>query len=212
MKLYLSSYGLGNAGHELAALAGSRTRTALVMNALDGYGDRLTRQIAENVEALAAIGLHASEVDLRDYFGRAGDLERDLAEFGVVWAVGGNSFVLRRAMRESGFDGAIAERVRAGDLVYGGFSAGAVVATSTLRGIESVDPPDDVPPGYPREVVWEGLGFVETALAPHYRSPHPESAAVEAMVAEFTSRGVPVLALRDGDALLVDGASSRVVG
>lgn len=31
-------------------------------------------------------------------------LEAKLKEFGLVWAVGGNTFLLRRAMRQSGFD------------------------------------------------------------------------------------------------------------
>lgn len=214
MKLYLSSYRIGAAGHELARLVRStgNPRTALVMNALDEYGPRLPQQVEENRAALEELGLEAAELDLRDYFGRAEDLAAELEGFGAVWAVGGNSFVLRRAMRASGFDGVPVQRVREGELVYGGFSAGAVVATTTLAGIDIVDPPDTVPPGYDPEVVWEGLGLVESSIAPHYRSEHPESALIDTTVEWFEARGMPVLPLRDGEALLVDGDVTRVVG
>lgn len=104
------------------------------------------------------------------------------------------------------------QRVGEGELVYGGFSAGAVVATTTLAGIDIVDPPDTVPTGYDPEVVWEGLGLVESSIAPHYRSEHPESAPIDTTVEWFEARGMPVLPLRDGEALLVDGDVTRVVG
>ena len=52
--------------------------------------------------------------------------------------VGGNSFLLLRAMKQSGFDKLIVPLVENDILVYAGFSAGAVLATPTLHGIELV--------------------------------------------------------------------------
>src|SRR6185436_14132396 len=94
------------------------------------------------------LGLDAEELDLRVYFGDAPRLRRALEPFGLIWAVGGNSFVLGRAMRASGLDEIAVERVTAGDLVWAGFSAGAIVATTTLRGIDLDDDPNEVPDGY----------------------------------------------------------------
>lgn len=48
-----------------------------------------------------------------------------------------------------------------------GYSAGAVVATPTLCGIELVDPPDDVPRGYDAPIPWDGMGLVDFSVAPH---------------------------------------------
>ena len=46
-----------------------------------------------------------------------------------------NAFVLRRAMQLSGFDDIIVDLLDADAIVYGGFSAGAVVAAPSLEGI-----------------------------------------------------------------------------
>jgi dipeptidase E len=117
--------------------------------------------------------------------------------------MGGNSFVLRRAMRLSGFDKLIGNFVNDNSLVYGGFSAGAVVATKTLRGIDLVDDPNSLPEDYPQNVVWEGLGFVDFSIAPHYRSDHPESESIENVVEYFQASNMPYKALRDGEVLVV---------
>jgi len=48
----------------------------------------------------------------------------------------------------SGFDSAIKDLVTNETLVYGGFSAGSCVAAQTLKGIELVDDPEQMPEGY----------------------------------------------------------------
>ena len=93
----------------------------------------------------------------------------------MIWTPGGNSFLLRRAMRQSGLDLFLMARWEDRNLVYGGYSAGAVVVTPTLRGIDLVDPPDQQASGYSAEIVWDGLALVPYCNAPHYDSPHPES-------------------------------------
>jgi dipeptidase E len=101
-------------------------------------------------------------------------------------------------MRQSGFD-----LIQDGALVYGGFSAGAVVATPTLKGIELVDDPHEIPDGYEPEVIWEGLGLYDAAIAPHYKSDHPESAAIDRVVAYFERNNLPYKPLHDGEAIVV---------
>jgi dipeptidase E len=211
--LYLSSYGFGRAPDALAALVGSGSRAALVMNALDVYGPRLPAQVAANVSGLSQLGIEATEVDLRTFFGDEHRLRQSLSAYQLIWAVGGNSFVLRRALRASGLDRIASERVEEGSLVWSGFSAGSVVATPTLAGIELVDDPNVVPDGYEGvDLVWEGLGFVNYSIAPHYRSDHPESGLIEDVVARFERDGVPYRALRDGEAIVIRGGEERLVG
>lgn len=211
--LYLSSYNFGRAPHVLAELVEPGARAAVVMNALDVYGPRLPAQVATNVSGLADLGIEAEELDLRRYFGDIGRLRETLSRYRLVWAVGGNSFVLRRAMRASGLDLVAHERVEDGSLVWAGFSAGAVVVTPTLVGIDLVDDPNVVPEGYEgTNVVWEGLGLVDYSIAPHYRSRHPESDRIDDVVARFQADRMPYRTLHDGEAIVVRGAAERIVG
>jgi dipeptidase E len=129
-------------------------------------------------------------------------LRAALAAYDMVWAVGGNAFILRRAMKQSGFDDVITGMLERDEIVYGGYSAGAVVAAPSLEGIHLMDDPDDAPSGYDPETVWDGLGLIDHAIVPHYRSPHPETAAADRAVRHLMGRGLRYRALRDGEAIV----------
>lgn len=212
MKLYLSSYFLGNHPEELAKLVGPNKKVGIIMNAADVYGnEKRPMYLSNEVEKMKAIGLDAKELDLREYFDDNEGLRARLENYGLVWAMGGNSFALRQAMKMSGFDTAIADLVASETLVYGGFSAGSCVATQTLKGIELVDNPEQMPEGYAKETIWEGLGFVDFSIAPHYRSEHPESEEIEKVVQYFEENNMPYKALHDGEVLVIHGADVRLV-
>lgn len=206
MRLYLSSYRIGDRAGSLLALLGSGKRAAIVSNALDNISSTARSIYRDEVYdphmELASLGLVTEELDLRRYFGEAEALREKLGEFDLVWVMGGNAFVLRRAMKQSGFDDVITGMLERDEIVYGGFSAGAVVATPTLRGIELMDDPAEVPAGYDPEVVWDGLGLIDHSIVPHFRSPHPESAAAERAVRHMMSRGMRYRALRDGEVIV----------
>jgi dipeptidase E len=212
MRLYLSSFDVGNCPEELVALAGPGRRVAIVLNALDhrpqARSDWLHRQCSKLVE----LGFAVCELDLRCYFGAPDTLQRVLGEVDLVWINGGNSFILRRAMKQSGFDRLIKEAVARDAIAYGGFSAAAVIAFSSLEGLELTDNSHEVPVGYDPEIVWEGLGFVPYALAVHFKSDHPESASVDREIAFYEARGIPYRTLRDGEALVVRGNDHKIVG
>ncbi len=212
MKLYLSSYFLGNHPGELAKLVGSNKNVGIIMNAADFYGnEKRPSYLANEIEKMKNIGLTAEELDLRDYFNNNGALKAKLESYGLVWVMGGNSFTLRRAMRMSGFDSVINDLVTNEILAYGGFSAGSCVATNTLKGIEHVDNPEQTPEGYDKEIIWEGLGFVDFSIAPHYRSEHPESEEIEKVVQYFEENNMPYRALHDGEVLVVNGDDVKLV-
>jgi dipeptidase E len=215
MRLYLSSYQIGDCPEALEALLGENRRTALVANALDPYPNpresretRLARQAAH----LAPLGCACEELDLRNYFGRPDALAAKLSEFGLVWAHGGNSFVLKRAFEQSGCDRILAGMLRRDAIVYGGFSAALMMVTPTLRGIDLCDDIVSVPAGYRPEFSWEGLGLVPYSIVPHYRSDHPESAMMEAVVRYMDENQMPYRTLRDGEAIVIDGDRERLVG
>jgi dipeptidase E len=212
-KLYLSSYKFGRSPETLGALVDANTKAAIIMNAEDVFGPQhLPDRIEANKRALADLGIEAEDLDLRDYFNEPDKLKTELGRFGLIWAVGGNAFVLRRAMRYSGFDQIAPGRVRDGSLVYAGYSAGSVVAARTLQGIEVVDDPNEVPGGYDSEVIWDGLDLIDFSIAPHYRSEHPESPLIEDVVRVFKSKDLPYKAIHDGEAVVVRGDSIEVVG
>lgn len=212
MRLYLSSFRLGNKPERLLELIGSGRRTALVGNAVDFLGtSERAASMASEAERLKSIGLDPKEVDLRAYFGKPEALKEKLAEFDLVWVRGGNSFLLRRAFKQSGADEAMPELLRENKIVYGGYSAGIVVLTPSLRGIELVDPKDEIAEGYKEEVIWDGLGLLNYAIAPHYKSDYPESKAVDTCVSYMIDHHLPFVALRDGEVIIIEGNSREVV-
>jgi dipeptidase E len=216
MKLYLSSYLLGDHADRLIAMAGRGARMAVITNALDAIDIearlKCTRTTFDPVAYFAGSGFDASLVDLRYYFGRPESLRDLLRRHRIVWALGGNAFLLRRAMRESGFDRFVTDMLREDRMVYGGFSAGACVAGSSLRGIDLMDEPLASAAGYSsNEVVWEGLNLVPFTIVPHYKSEHPEARAAAEAVGYLEAHAISYQALHDGDVVVKDGDGTTVL-
>lgn len=175
------------------------------MNAGDIYGnEKRPSYFSAEAEKFNQLGFEAEELDLRHYFHNKGKLESVLSDYGFIWAMGGNSFVLLRALKQSGADVLLKKLVSQNRLVYAGFSAGAVVATPTLHGIELVDDPTEVPKGYNTEVIWEGMGLVNFSIAPHYKSAHPESESIDEVVDYFKEQNMSFKTLSDGEDIVID--------
>jgi dipeptidase E len=206
MRLYLSSYRIGDRAGSLLALLGDGRHAAIIENALDNISpaarDLYRAEAYDPVSELSSLGIAGTRLDLRDHFGDPEGLRARLSGFDLVWVTGGNAFVLRRAMKQSGFDDVIVDMLDNDHIVYGGFSAGAVVAAPSLEGIHLMDDPDEAPAGYDRETIWDGLGLIDHAIVPHYRSPHPESASAERAVKHLCSRGLRYRTLRDGEVIV----------
>ena len=206
MKLYLSSLGLGNETDRLVSMIPGNRRAAVVFSALDFSNEfeRKQASVDREVQMLAGLGLEAEALDLRDFFGRPDSLADEMARFGMLWVIGGNTFVLRRAMRQSGLDRFLIDNRDNDEFVYAGYSAGCCVLAPTLRGIDLVDDPLVVPEGYDMEIVWEGLSLVDYCIAPHYRSDMEESSLIEKAVQYFIDNKMLFKALRDGEVIVVD--------
>ena len=214
MRLYLSSFRMGDRPERLLALIGADCRRAVVIaNAMDDAPPEVRRAGAEReLAALAGFGLDAAELDLRSYFGQQQRLRHELAGAGLAWLRGGNTFVLRYALSRSGADAVFGELLAADALVYAGYSAGACVLAPSLRGLELVDDPGAVQRIYGAPPLWDGLALLPEAFVPHYQSPgHPETAAIELVVARYRAEGVAYRALHDGQALVVNGPSTEIV-
>lgn len=213
MRLYLSSYRLGNHPEALLGLLGASRRTALIFNAADlKEPAERSASVQNDLLELKTLGLNPFEVDLRQYFGQPHGLATVLAGADLIWVRGGNCFVLRRALHHSGADDIITDLLTRDAVVYGGFSAGIDMLVPNLRGVELVDDPHQVPPGYAPEIIWDCLDLLPYFIAPHYKSDHPESADIDKTVDYMIDHHMPFIALRDGEAIVIKGAKQRIVG
>ncbi|MER6999047.1 Type 1 glutamine amidotransferase-like domain-containing protein [Streptomyces sp. NPDC000410] len=211
MRLFLSSWKLGDNPERLDHLARGGRKAAVIGNALDALPATLRQQATgREIAALRERGYDVTEVDLRDYFGDPDGLARRLAAFDVLWVHGGNPFVLRRAMALSGADETVTDLLRRDAIVYAGWSAGACVLAPSLHGLELVDDPEDTDAAYGEPAPWDGLGLLDRAFVPHYRSPVAESEAIELVVERYEREGVTYRALRDGEVLVVDEEAAAV--
>ena len=84
------------------------------------------------IQDVRDVGIDVEVLDLVTHFGDSAGLERTLARLGGAWVRGGNTFVLRQAVRLSGFD-SIITRVRGADFLYAGYSAGICVGAALDR-------------------------------------------------------------------------------
>lgn len=195
---------MGDKPEQLAELLGDNKKVAVISNALDFSTDLARREQSQKREFddLKSIGLDAEELDLRLYFGKQGELKKKMKEYGLMWVRGGNAFVLRRAMRQSGLDEILKELSKGDDIVYGGYSAGVCVIGPTLKGVELVDDPTIIPDGYQKEILWEGIGLIDFSFAPHYQSDHTESSAVDKMIDFYKKNTMPFRALKDGEVII----------
>lgn len=211
MRLYLASYSTPETAGQLLRMVGAGHRVGVISNAVDYIpaADRQTyaRNVSDPITELQALGLDAYDLDLRTFFRRPEALLAELTQTRLVWVTGGNAFLLRRAMRQSGFDAIAPGLVWARRLIYAGWSAGACVAAPTLRGLEHMDDPMSLAEGYDPEPVWEGLGMIDAAIIPHFRSDHPEAEAAERTAQWMAAHRMPYRTLRDGDVLIQDGES-----
>ncbi|MDP2656646.1 MAG: Type 1 glutamine amidotransferase-like domain-containing protein [bacterium] len=206
MKLYLSSYKLGNEIEKLKTLLSAvNKKTAYIPNALDFSDGLERRKISEqsDMNQLTTLGLDVELVDLRDYFDNPTELEKKLSESGVIWVRGGNIFVLRQAMRMSGFDVIIKKLATRDDLLYGGYSAGICVLAPTLHGMELMDDPTAKPYGDNLEVIWGGLHILPYSIIPHYNSDHIESESAQKTVEYMTKNNMPFKTLADGEVIIL---------
>jgi len=153
---------------------------------------------------LKNLGLDVQLLDLRNYFGKTDELRKKISELGAVFFRGGNTFILRQAMRISGFDIIFKELIKRDDFVYAGYSAGICVLGSDLKVLQIVDDPVDKPYRELQDTIWEGLGYLDYVILPHYKSDHPESALVDKVFEQCQEISIPFKTLRDGEVILIE--------
>src|SRR3989344_8316818 len=211
MRLFLSSFKIGNQPQNLVELVGLNKNTVVVLNARDHKQECRNEYLLGETEALNDLGFEVEELDLRNYFGKEKALEKFLRTKGLVWIDGGNTFLLRRAMKQSGFNNVITKLLKGDSIVYGGFSAAVVVLQKSLHGLDIVDNPNNISDGYNSEIIWDGLGILDYNVSVHYKSDHPESALVDKEVQYNKDNNIPYKTLRDGEVLIINGDKTEII-
>jgi dipeptidase E len=161
MKLFLSSMHPSNRQALLDLFESQTLLSAVVIpTGWDTYPvERKETELSHILTTLKDFGFSTSLLDLTS--SSEDSIHEALKRNSLVWIMAGNTFYLNFHMHKSGFAKIIKSHLEAG-LVYGGESAGAVVAGSTLHGVECVDDPAESP-----EVIWDGLGLVDHGILPH---------------------------------------------
>lgn len=205
MKFYLSSYKMGNEVDKLKSLIPENKKTAYISNALDFSNDPERRKQSEStdIEQLRDLGLDVEILDLREFFDKQEELKKKILEFGVIWVRGGNLFILRQAMKISGFDNILKNNLKK-DILYGGFSAGVCVLAPTLRGIDLMDDLSVKPYGDQQEIIWDGLNILNYSIVPHYKSDHPETESANKAIEYMIENKILFKALKDGEVIIME--------
>jgi dipeptidase E len=209
MRLFLSSQDLGKYGKRAAELAGNNKRVAYFKNAQDDKPpEERNWSTPEKKKMFEEAGFEFEEIDLRDYFGKKDELLNKLSGFGSFWSAGGNVFVLRRAFAASGLDKILLDLLKKDKVLYGGWSAGAMVMTPDLKGADwtEEDRPHIIPKGYDKnqKEIWEGLNQVPFYIVPHFGNPIFEHGP-QTMIDYYESNNLPHKVLKDGQVIMIDG-------
>jgi dipeptidase E len=205
MKIYLSSNKIPDTKvfSELVGKPLTEVKLALIPNAKDNYSEKLRSfKLSQAIAYFSSLGIKIVIVDLRDYDNSV-ILKDALEPYDVIWGYGGNTFCLRYEMKRSGFDEAIRLLVAEGK-VYGGESAGAIVASRTLRGTEMADVPEAA-----EEVVWDGIGLVDMIVVPH--ADGAQFADYVIKIRDLYKNEDGYVELNDNQALVIDGKSQTIV-
>lgn len=204
-KVYLSSKGIFNRAELFRLLGKERdVKTAWIANAFER---RSPEDVASRRELvlnnLQSLGLNVSEVDLKKYTDPA-RLSQYLSGYDFIWVSGGDLEYLRTLMGNSCFDAVIKDLVNSG-VVYGGDSAGAIVAGPTLEGFER--PNQD---GEAKKISYDGLGIVPFVPLPHWGREKFQT-ALDSIKEACEQRGLDALSMTDDQAVVFDGVRPRLI-
>ena len=207
MKLYLSSYKLGNKVDFLQDwLKDHDNKIGLIINARDIFpeGERKENRIKSDAKELENLGFDVKIVDLKNYFGKKEELEELLTTIPSFYVIGGNVFTLRRAMKLSGFDEVLRKHREDGEFLYIGSSSGICVLCKDLQAITVMDDPDIDPYNSNISAIYEGIGFIEETIIPHFESNHKETVLASKAVEYCRQNNLTYQTLHDGEVIIKD--------
>lgn len=211
MKLYLSSYKVGNQKEELRNwIKEHNNRICLIPNSRDIYPEspKKTLGIQQDVQELTQLGFDVTIISLKDYFNKKEELFNKMKEFNAYYVIGGNVFALRQAMYLSGFDEYLNTIKNNDNYLYAGYSAGICVLAKDMHGLDICDDTNINP--YNINIIWKGLGYFDYIFLPHYKSDHKETKLIDDSVEYCNNKNIKYKTLRDGDVIIVDSSNINI--
>ncbi|HEX8762932.1 MAG TPA: Type 1 glutamine amidotransferase-like domain-containing protein [Candidatus Saccharimonadales bacterium] len=207
MKLFLSSQAISKeqAPH-LIGLVGKPAkdiRMAVIENAADveaGPKPWLLR----NRQMIESHGFDVEYIDLKHYAKDTESLWQKLTDKDVLWFGGGNTFYLRWLIHSMGIENILKDLVESGK-VYGGGSAGSIIAGPTLQHFETADDVHEAP-----EVILDGLNLTDKVVLPHMDSAK-YAPIMDAINDKLQADGYRTVPLTDAQALVNDGDEEKII-
>lgn len=208
MKLFLASHDFGNFAEVLQDMVGDNRRALVITNARDFLSEEERKnRINEKLELFRQNGFIAQELDLRSYFGSLPEkLEKYVDNYdpGLIYCLGGDMFLLATALNVSGIDEIIRRRVKSGNSVYGGSSAGSTVASPDIEIYERDELQVETIPGYYGiEAITSGLGLIDNYIIPHV-GVEKFAKRTKFYKSQLQKIHADYITLSDGDVYIVD--------
>lgn len=201
MVLYLSSQKFGDDTSFLEEwITEHDNKILLIYNALEMKGEEVIQKNSkEDKELLEKIGFDVKIVDLKDYFDNKDKLNNDFKKYSAYCIMGGNVFILRQAMKYSGFDAFLESNINK-DYLYIGYSAGSSVLSRNIKILDSVD----APISFYKEnsIVYNGIGLIDYVFIPHYKSDYHKVHLIEDVVKKCKRGNVNYKAIKDGEVII----------
>lgn len=208
MKFYLSSYKLGDETEKLKELIKETNgKFGYIPNALDftGADQQDKKQHCErDMKDLGQYGAKVEMLDLKNYFEKENELKAKLTELGGLYVSGGNTFVLRQALKLSGLDKIIIQNSLPNNFLYIAYSAGACLLSPSLKQYAITDNAKDFPYQQIKEQIWEGLNILDFVFQPHYHSDHPETQSTDKEIQHCIENKILFKAYKDGEVLIIE--------
>ncbi len=143
---------------------------------------------------------HIEDLDIKDK--TQSELEKIIADKDIIYVNGGNTFYLLYWVRKSGFDSVVSKYVKRGGL-YVGVSAGSYVVCPTIEAATWKHSDRN-------KVGLEDLTAL--SLVPFLITAHFEEKYRKIVEAEAKKIKYPIVALADGQAVLVEGKEVKLIG
>lgn len=213
MRLFLASHDVGFFGEKLVELIGKKQKVLIIPNARDYHEENkyIDNVVHAKVKMFAELGLSAAGLDLKRFFGKREKLEEFLnarRDVGMIYALGGDVFLLRTAMKLSGLDQILLEKLKDDEIAYGGSSAGSMLATMDLELYERDElRPEEVQKYYNVPAELKGLGLIDKVLIPHV----DDIKRKQITQLYLEKAGERAVLLNDSDVYLVNNDNSEIL-
>ena len=173
----------------------------IIPNALDAKDEeKIQENLKDDIKLLEEIGFYVSIIDLKLYFGKYNELREELSKYNACCVMGGNVFILRKAMELSGFDIFLKDKKSSDNYLYIGYSAGSCVLSDNLEYLKTIDKP--ITFYNQTKVNYEGIGFVDYLFIPHYKSNYHKVLLIEDLVNKCKNEHIKYKAIKNGEVVI----------